>query len=103
MTAYVIFIRETVTDGEALARYREGARAARAGHQLSPIAFYGAHEVLEGAPVDGVAILSFPSMAEARAWYDSPAYQAARPHRLQGSTGKLYLVEGVGAQPAAGN
>lgn len=28
----------------------------------------------------------------ARAWYASPEYQAALPHRLQGSTGRMSLV-----------
>ena len=97
MSAYVIFVRETVTDENALERYRERTPAAREAHPLEPLAFYGAHEVLEGEPVNGIAILNFSSMVEARAWYESPEYQAARPHRLQGSTGKMYLVEGTDA------
>lgn len=100
MSAYVVFIREAVTDAQALDRYRELTPAARDAHPLEPLAFYGAHQVLEGEPVDGVAILSFPSMEAARDWYASPEYQAALPHRLQGSTGRMYLVEGTDAQPA---
>ncbi|WP_370656180.1 DUF1330 domain-containing protein [Paracoccus wurundjeri] len=87
MTAYVVFVRETVTDPQSLDRYRERTSAARDVHPLVPLAFYGTHEVLEGEPVNGVAILSFPSMEAARAWYASPEYQAALPHRLRGSTG----------------
>lgn len=102
MSAYAIFIRDTVTDAQALDRYRELAPAARAAHPLEPLAFYGAHAVLEGAPVDGLAILRFASMAAARAWYESPEYQAALPHRLQGSTGRMYLVEGTDAPPEPG-
>ncbi|TBU94636.1 DUF1330 domain-containing protein [Phytopseudomonas dryadis] len=78
MTAYVVFVRETVTDDKALDRYRERAPAARNAHPLVPLAFYG---------------------AAARAWYASPEYQAALPHRLQGSTGRMVLVEGADAQP----
>lgn len=37
-----------------------------------PLAFQGVHEVLEGEPVDGIAIVNFPSMAAVRAWYASP-------------------------------
>lgn len=99
MTAYVIFIRDTVTDPQALNRYRELTPTARAKHPLLPLAFYGAHEVLEGAPVEGIAILAFPSMSKARAWYASPEYQTALPHRLQGSSGRMYLVEGTDVQP----
>jgi len=102
MTAYVVYIRERTTDAEALARYREAAPRAREGHPLTPIAYYGPHEVLEGEPVDGVAILSFPTMAAARAWYSSPEYQAALPHRLQGSTGTMLLVAGTDEPGAPG-
>lgn len=102
MSAYVVFVRETVTDRQALDCYRELTPAARDAHPLVPLAFYGTHEVLEGEPVDGVAILDFPSMAAARAWYASPEYQAALPHRLRGSTGRVYLVEGTDAQPGNG-
>lgn len=102
MSAYVIFIRDTVSDPEALERYRELAPAARNAHPLEPLAFYGAHQVLEGEPVDGIAILRFPSADAARAWYASREYQTALPHRLRGSTGRLYLVEGTGAPPEPG-
>jgi uncharacterized protein (DUF1330 family) len=102
MSAYVVFVRDTVTDAEALDRYRELTPAARGAHPFEPLAFYGAHEVLEGDSVDGIAILSFSSMEAARAWYASPEYQAALPHRLSGSTGRMYLVEGTDAQPDPG-
>lgn len=99
MTAYIIFIRETITDPAALERYRALTPAARDAHPLEPLAFYGVHDVLEGPPVDGIALLRFASMAEARAWYASPEYQAALPHRLQGCTGRMYLIEGTDALP----
>jgi uncharacterized protein (DUF1330 family) len=99
MSAYVVFVRETVTDPKALDRYRELTPAARDAHPLEPLAFYGNHEVTEGEPVDGVAIFRFSSMKAARAWYASPEYQAALPHRLRGASGKMYLVEGSDAQP----
>lgn len=86
-----------LTDAEALDRYRDLAPRARVDHPLEPLAFYGAHEVLEGEPVDGIAILGFPSMDAARAWYRSEAYQTALPHRRQGSFSRMYLVESVDA------
>lgn len=99
MTAYAVIIRERTTDPEALARYRERASAAREKHPVTPIAFYGPHEVLEGASVEGVAILSFPTMAAARAWYSSPEYQAALPHRQQGSISRVMFVAGLDEAP----
>jgi uncharacterized protein (DUF1330 family) len=46
--------------------------------------------VLEGPTVEGVAILEFASVEEAKAWYFSPAYQEASRHRyLGGDYGRL--------------
>lgn len=42
-------------------------------------------ETLEGTAFDGVPIHRFPTAEDARAWYDSPAYQAALPHRQAGA------------------
>jgi hypothetical protein len=55
---------------------------------------------LEGEPVDGVAVVEFPSMQAAKAWYDSPAYRAIRPHRLNGARYIGRLVEGGALPPA---
>jgi uncharacterized protein (DUF1330 family) len=54
---------------------------------------YGPHEVLEGDPTEGVVIAEFPSMAAAKAWYDSPAYREAREHRFKGAVYRGILVE----------
>lgn len=40
-------------------------------------------------------ILEFPSMEQARRWYDSPEYAHARDVRQAHSTGRLFIVEGV--------
>ncbi|MEW2049068.1 hypothetical protein [Streptomyces sp. NPDC005476] len=58
-------LRERVTDP---ALYAGSARAARAGHEVTPLVGYGAIETLQGAPFDGVLIHPFPSVAVARAW-----------------------------------
>ena len=100
MSAYVVFIREATTDAAEMQRYAETAPAARAGHDITRLAFYGTLDVLEGQDVEGVAILRFPDMAAARAWYDSPAYQAAHQHRLKGAKYKVLLVDGVDTPPA---
>lgn len=96
MSAYVILIRERMKNAEEFATYGKLAAAARAGHDLKPLAFYGAHQTLEGEPVEGVVILEFPDTAAARAWYDSPAYQTALQHRLAGADYRVVIVEGLG-------
>jgi uncharacterized protein (DUF1330 family) len=99
MTAYVVIVRERTIDATALGRYRNLAPLAREMHPLTPIAFYGEHEVLEGTPAEGVAILFFSIMAAARAWYSSDEYQAALPHRREGSVSHVFLVAGNDEAP----
>jgi len=101
MSAYVVMIRERVTDEAELEAYRQLAPAARAGHAITPLAFYGKVDVLEGEPVAGVVIHQFASMEAAWAWYDSPAYQAALEHRLRGARYRVLIVEGVPPASAA--
>lgn len=97
MTAYVVLIKERTKDADALARYAEKAVAARDGHAITPLALYGAFAQLEGDPAEGAVIISFPTMADARAWYDSPAYQEALTHRKAGGEYRVFMVEGVDA------
>ncbi|MFD1911122.1 DUF1330 domain-containing protein [Halodurantibacterium flavum] len=95
MPAYVVMIREETSDPDEMARYREAAPRAREGHDVSPVAFYGAQDVLEGPDFEGAAILAFPDMNAARAWYHSPAYQRARRHRQAGSETRVFIIDGV--------
>ena len=99
MSAYVVFIRETTTDAAEMQLYAQTAPAARAGHDISRVAFYGTLDVLEGSPAEGVAILRFNDMDAARAWYNSPAYQEAREHRFKGADYRVLLVEGSDVTP----
>lgn len=94
MVAYVVFIRERLRDAEAMAAYREKAPATLAGHPATRRAAYGKFEVLEGADMQGVLILEFPSMEAARAWYDSPAYREARKLRFLAADYRAVIVEG---------
>jgi uncharacterized protein (DUF1330 family) len=51
--------------------------------------------VKEGAGVEGVAIIEFPTFAEAKAWYESPVYQEASQHRFRGGDYDVVIVEGL--------
>ncbi|MFF1414596.1 DUF1330 domain-containing protein [Streptomyces sp. NPDC058289] len=53
-------------------------------------------EVVEGTWPGSMVLIEFPSMAEARAWYDSPAYRAILHLRTDHIEGDLLLIEGVG-------
>jgi uncharacterized protein (DUF1330 family) len=62
-------------------------------------------ESLEGAQAPGrIAILQFPSFAQAQKWYTSDEYGEVAPIRQRASNSRLYVVEGVtpttpGAKP----
>ena len=96
MSAYVILMRERIKNADEFAAYGPMARLAREGHDITPLAFYGALTHLEGEPAEGVVILQFPDVDAAKAWYNSPAYQAALKHRLAGADYRVMIVEGVG-------
>lgn len=92
----MIFTREEpVRDPEAMAEYQRLTREIAGDYKLKPLVLYGAVEALEGPAPDGVIVLEFPSADAARAWYNSPGYQAALPHRLQAADYRAIIVEGV--------
>ncbi|WP_119726542.1 DUF1330 domain-containing protein [Thermomonospora amylolytica] len=53
-------------------------------------------EVVEGTWTDTLVVIEFPDMDKARAWYESPGYQAIVPLRTRNSKGAAFLVQGVG-------
>ena len=95
MTAYVVFTREEMVDEREFAAYAGSVEATFAGHDVTLLADYGPLETLEGAPVDGAVILSFPNTAAAHAWYHSDAYQAVAAHRFAGARYRGFIVTGL--------
>lgn len=96
MPAYFVFTRESTKDQSEMDIYSPMAGASLAGQPVKPLAAYGALEMIEGAPIEGSVILEFPTVADARAWYDSPAYQEAVAHRHAGAEYRAFIIEGVG-------
>lgn len=94
--AYVVFTREKTLDQAELGIYWTKVAASLEGHPMKVLSGYGPFEVLEGENTEGVVIAEFPSMAAARAWYDSPAYREAREHRFKGAVYRGILVEATG-------
>lgn len=97
MSAYFVAIRESVHDQAELEEYARRAAKSAQGHALIPRAQYGRIRVTEGAPLEGAVILEFPTFAEAEAWYDSEAYQAAALHRFRGARYRTFILEGIPA------
>jgi uncharacterized protein (DUF1330 family) len=95
MAAYIIFIKEKTINQSELNIYAKEAPAGLIGYNITPCATYGKNQVLEGADVEGVAILEFPSFEEAKAWYENPIYQKAKEHRLKGGIYRAIIVDGI--------
>jgi uncharacterized protein (DUF1330 family) len=97
--AYVV-AEIQVTNPEGYAGYRELSTAAAAQYGGQFIVRGGAREQFEGEDENHnsgwrTVIIEFPSMEQARTWYNSPEYSAARAVRQANSSGRLLLVEGV--------
>lgn len=95
MSAYIVFIRDKTLDNSELETYSEKVPATLDGRPIKVLAAYGRHVTLEGPDVEGVVLAEFPTLEDARAWYDSPAYQEAAQHRLRGAIYRGLIVEGV--------
>ena len=72
MPAYVIVFRESpVHDPAVIAEYsrRNRENAGEFGkYGFVPLVAYGRMEALEGAAPDGIVLVQFPTMEDARAW-----------------------------------
>jgi uncharacterized protein (DUF1330 family) len=97
--AYVV-AEIQVTNPTAYEGYRALSTAAAAQYGGRFIARGGSREQLEGeddAHHGGwrTVLLEFPSMEQARAWYNSPEYAEAKKIRKANSVGRLFLIEGM--------
>jgi uncharacterized protein (DUF1330 family) len=95
MTAYLIADVE-VLDKVAYEEYRQKVPATIAAYGGRYIARGGATEVLEGswAPKRCV-LIEFPSMAQLKAWWDSPEYVPLREVRRRSTRSNLIATEGL--------
>lgn len=62
----MVFTRERMRDEKEYEIYKQKNRKEMEGHPIRARVLYGRHDVLEGAEVQGVVILEFPTVAEPR-------------------------------------
>jgi uncharacterized protein (DUF1330 family) len=95
MPGYVVLSVE-VLDAE---RYKEYARMGP-----STVTQYGGRYLVRGGPVElrsgswepkRLVILEFPSVQQARTWWDSPEYAPAKALREACAVSDVVIVEGV--------
>ena len=92
MAAYIIALGH-IDDQERFAKYLEGVAATLDPHSGKLLALEDPAEVLEGdAPFPRLVLVEFPSIDDARNWYNSPEYTAVKEHRLASSEHVLYAV-----------
>lgn len=95
MVAYVINDME-VTDPQLLDEYKKLSPPTVAQYGGRFLARGGQLETLEGAwSPKRLVILEFPSLAQAKAWVNSPEYAPARRLRQKASRSNIVVVEGV--------
>lgn len=90
-----IVARITVTDPEAYAAYMPLATEALSRHGGRVLARGGTHVALEGEARARNVVLEFESLDQARRFYHSPEYQAARAAREAAGIADIVAVEGV--------
>jgi uncharacterized protein (DUF1330 family) len=95
MAAYVIAEIE-VTDAAGYEEYRRRVPATVEQYGGRFLVRGGQAETVEGSwHPRRLVVLEFPSLAQARGWYDSAEYRGARAVRQRCSRGHVVFVEGV--------
>jgi uncharacterized protein (DUF1330 family) len=94
-SAYIL-ANVNVTDPQQYDEYKRLSTIAMKAHGAEVCVRGGKTEVLEGDwTPDRVVLLKFPSAAQAKAFYDSPEYQAAKKAREGIAVMRMVLIEGV--------
>lgn len=95
MSVYMIFLREgPVVDADAMKEYQAINRQNVGAFDMRPLVANGAIEAIEGKPPETAVVLEFPNEEEAKAWYNSPAYQKAIPFRHKAGEYRAFMVQG---------
>jgi uncharacterized protein (DUF1330 family) len=95
MTAYLI-AEIDVSDPAVYERYKTLAAETFAQHGGRYVVRGGRAVSLEGDAPKRIVVVEFDSVEAAERWHRSEEYQAARRLRELASTGRLYVVEGMG-------
>jgi len=95
MPAYVI-ADVTVTDPATMEEYRKHVPATLATYGGRFIVRGGAHATVEGDwKPNRLVVIEFPTMEQARRWYDSEEYRDPKAMRIRAGRTSLVMVEGV--------
>jgi len=94
MAAYIL-VDLTINDPQTYERYKLLAPASIAAYHGKYLVRGGRTEVLEGDwEPSRLVILKFPGVEQAKAWWDSEEYAAAKALRQSCAATEMLLVEG---------
>ena len=95
MTAYAVAVIRETRFGEEIKEYLQRIDETLANFSGKYRVHGGPYQPLEGAWSGDLVVIEFPSMEQARGWYESEAYKAIRPLRTEHTEGDVFLVQGV--------
>jgi len=96
--AYIISEADAITDPNATKKYGEKVPETLAPFEGHYHFLGGKAQSLDGEAPEGIVVIAFDSVEQARAWYFSPAYQAIKPIRQSAVKGRMFMVEGIASQ-----
>ncbi|WP_428001383.1 DUF1330 domain-containing protein [Acidovorax sp.] len=99
MSAYAIGLLEDLQFGPDIVTYLQRIDATLAPFGGEFLVHGTRPELKEGKFGGDCVVIAFPSMEQARAWYDSDAYAPLIPMRTQHSQSTVFLLEGVKEVP----
>jgi uncharacterized protein (DUF1330 family) len=95
MPAYLI-ADVTPTDQATMDEYRKQVPATVAKYGGRFLVRGGAHQVVEGEwKPNRLVVIEFPTLEQARRWYDSEEYKGPKALRIQAGRTNLVMVEGI--------
>lgn len=95
--AYFVFNVTAIHDPQGMLPYQAAVLETISAHHGSVLVGGGAVDSVEGESVGKYFIVRFDSMAAARAWYVSPAYQHIIGHRHASASCQAVLLAGLPA------
>ncbi|GGW70489.1 DUF1330 domain-containing protein [Streptomyces xantholiticus] len=96
MTAYAVaHLRPAARLDDEVFEYMERIQSTFAPYGGAFLVHGTTPEVLEGEWPGGLVVLGFPTLRDARDWYESEAYQEIAPLRTRHLAGDVILVDGV--------
>ena len=91
----MIALNRGVHDRQKLEDYWKAAGPTFEGRGAKFLSIYTPLTPLESVGrLEGVVLIEFPDVAAAKAWYESPAHQRARQHRVGAADAEFFIIDG---------